>query len=75
MTDERILDILAESTGLHRDKLKAEEPFDKLGMDSLDFMLFIDDVEDATKTKIPLCILDRFRTPADIAGWYSLGGM
>ena len=69
MTNDQVLDILSESTGAERGGLLADAPFADMRIDSLDFMLFIDDMEDVIGKKIPDGAAGDFKTPADVTAW------
>ena len=56
MSDElfrKISELVAETSGISIDKISRESEFQKLGMDSLDTLALISDLEAVYKIKIP----------------------
>ena len=72
MTAEHVLHIISEESTAPIDFREAETPFDKMGLDSLDFLTVVSKLEIETDTEIPTKELQTLKTPKELANWFNL---
>lgn len=68
-TEERVLGVLKKFDKVMPEKLTLEMPFTQMGLDSLDVVEVMINLEDEFHLEIPDNVADKTETPREIAKW------